>query len=137
MTWASLRELERTPAGELDVDRLSGAPGIYAWWRDGEPLYLGEGVNLRKRLKKHLRRTPGSVRTSTFKRSVAAELGIATRAELGKGGTRVLDETELDQVLGYLYGCEVSWALAATKADARRIERALLAEYRPPLNLAG
>jgi hypothetical protein len=134
-TWASVEFLERRFAGKLERDDVPAEPGVYVWWHQGKAIYLGKAADLRRRIwRDHLRRSPSSVGKSTFKRSVAAELGIATRAELRQG--RVLDETELDQVLGFIYGCEVCWTIAATQDEARDLEKALLAEHRPPLNLA-
>jgi hypothetical protein len=135
-TWADVQVAERYAVSGLDAPRcFPAAPGIYVWFRDGEPWYLGVAeVSLRQRLGRHLRPTPGSVRGTTLKRSVAQLLGIATRAESAK---RVLTQAEVDRIVAWLQGCELAWWVLPDQGSARAAETVLLGELRPPLNRRG
>ena len=106
---------------------------FYLWFRDGEPWYLGVATrSLRTRLGTHLRPTPGSVRGTTLKRTVAQLLEIASRKEARQ---RRLTQDEVDQIVAWMHECELLWVEISLRGQARAAEKSLLSEFRPPLNL--
>lgn len=136
LEWKDIRKADRHPVAELDAPGcFPRAPGVYVWFRDGEPCYLGVAQrSLRTRLGTHLRPTPGSVRGTTLKRTVAELLGIATRAEARQ---RRLDQDEVDRIVEWMLGCELVWFAIPEDGKARATEKRLLSELRPRLNRAG
>ena len=135
-TWSELELRGRHRVASLDIPRcFPHEPGIYLWFREAEPVYLGvAAVSLRRRLGTHLRPTPGSVRGTTLKRTVAELLGIATRAEARE---RRLTQDEVDRIVAWMHQCELTWVVLPGDGQARAAEKALLAEFRPPLNRSG
>lgn len=133
MTWESVRLLPRRPVATLSARDLPAGPGVYTWWRDGAAVYVGEAkTSLRQRLSAHLATGPDLSR-STLRRSVAlAELGIP-RAVSAQRPT-VVSQTDVDAVSRWLRGCELAWLECATGEEAHLLEKALRAEWLPPLN---
>lgn len=133
LTWADVRQAPRSDASLAHVLSAPLAPGVYLWWREGEPVYLGKATSLRRRLSVH-RRTKTRPEKSTLRASVGAVVTGEPRATLRQRG-RYVDE-EAVQIDAWLDGCELSWIEAETAADAVLLEKALLAQWRPPLNIA-
>lgn len=128
-----MRLAPRRPARDVLLMEVPSGPGVYTWWRDGEPVYVGEAkVSLRRRLRAHLGTGPDLSR-STLRRSIAlAELDIP-RATSSARPARV-SQADADVVAAWLRGCELSWVECATGAEAHALEAALRAEHLPPLN---
>jgi hypothetical protein len=75
--WTSMNAQPRRHAAELRKHELPDEPGVYAWYRDGDAIYVGKADSLKDRLARHLGR--GRVMTSSaFRRNVAEHLGIST-----------------------------------------------------------
>lgn len=107
-------------------------PGVYAWYRDGQAIYVGKANSLRNRLwKNHLGR--GRVMTgSAFRRNVAQHLRIAAANDIK---TKAYQPTvaEVLAVRGFIEGCEVAWRITDSAPAALALETALKREWRPPL----
>ena len=131
--WEQMRLAPRRPARDVVLREVPAAPGVYTWWRDGDPVYVGEAkVSLRRRLRDHLK-TSDDLSRSTLRRSAAlAELGIP-RSESAARPTRV-SQANADFVSAWLRGCEVAWVECVSGAEAHALEAALRAESLPPLN---
>jgi hypothetical protein len=134
-SWRDLKARERFAVRELDAPGcFPQEPGIYVWFRDGEPCYLGVATtSLRSRLGTHLRPTPGSVRGTTLKRSVAQLLGIASRTEARE---RTLNQIEVDRIVAWLNECELVWWVMPDPGAAKAAESGLLRGFRPTLNIS-
>lgn len=132
-SWEEMRAAPRRPAEKVTRTDIPDAPGVYAWWRDGVAVYVGEAkTSLRRRLAEHLG-TRADLSRSTLRRSVAlVELGIP-RAVSSVRPTQV-SQAQADAVSRWLRACEVSWLACETAADAHAFESALRAESLPPLN---
>lgn len=134
--WELFNARPRRHAGTLQREDVPGAPGVYAFYRDGIPVYVGRALGrdgLRGRLLgNHLRTTPDLSR-STLRRSVAAELGVATRAEAAARPARRTRE-QVEPVNDWLAACEVAWVERATALQAAELEEALRVEWMPRLN---
>lgn len=135
--WAAARELPRIPASELrrSRTRIPTARGVYVWFRDGEPVYVGEAkgrAGLRSRLSAHLA-TSQDLSRSTLRASVAVQLLGVTRSDARARPCR-LDPADIAVVSDWLGQCEVGWFECPTAESARALETRLRAEWLPPLN---
>lgn len=134
--WEFLNSRPRRRASGLQRQDVPAAPGVYAFYKNGTPVYVGRALGRRglrgRLLGNHLRTSPDLSR-STLRRSVAVELGVATRAEAAVRPT-LLTQDQVEPVNDWLAGCEVSWAECATADDAAELEDALRREWMPRLN---
>ncbi|TFB71884.1 GIY-YIG nuclease family protein [Cryobacterium glaciale] len=109
---------------------------MYIWFRDGEPVYVGEakGVQgLRGRLRAHLA-IGTDLSRSTLRASVAvAQLGV-TRA-YARQRPSVMTDAEITLVNEWLTACELGWRECATGPAAHDLEVKLRSEWTPPLNI--
>jgi hypothetical protein len=130
--WSAMNARPRLDASELTGAGVPTDPGVYAWYRDGEPVYVGKAGDLHQRVwKNHMGR--GVVMTgSAFRRNVAAHLGIATAAEI-KTRTYLTTRGDADAVVAWIRGCEVAWITCASHDDAVNLETRMKAEWMPPL----
>lgn len=128
-----MRLLPRAVASREHVRTAPREPGVYIWWRDGEPVYLGKAAILRGRLSTH-RRTSTRPSQSTLRATIGALVTDQPRKVLREKGRYV--EAEALLIDAYLDGCELAWVTTETPADAAILERSLIDEWRPPLNIA-
>ncbi len=133
--WAALDARPRLPMASLRADDLPGdAPGVYALYRDGTPVYVGlaERQSLRGRFWGSHRGRGVSMTGSALRRNVAEHLGISTAREIRKGEHRPTPE-DARRVVGWIDGCEVAWIACASPREANHLERDMKAEFKPPL----
>jgi hypothetical protein len=133
--WAVASNIVRHAVETMDRASIPSAPGIYIWFRSGEPVYIGEARGrrgLRQRLRAHLT-TGVDLSRSTLRASVAvAELGLE-RAEARRRPS-VMTTRQVEVVNNWLAGCEIGWIECSTGTDAHNLEAALRSEWLPPLN---
>lgn len=133
--WGRMNALPRTRVGEVAFASLPARPGVYAFYRDGVPVYVGVAAGeggLRRRLEReHLDRKLDLSR-SAFRRNVAELLGVATVAQ-AKVRPTVMTQKQVDTVNAWIAECEVAWAEASSKEHAKLLESELKAERMPPL----
>ncbi len=117
---------------DLTKANFPSDPGVYAWYRDGEPIFVGKADSLQQRVwGNHLGR--GRVMTSSaFRRNVAQHLGIAAAAAIKKKAYEPTAD-EVARVRAFIEGCEVAWVTTETKAGALDLETRLKREWMPPL----
>lgn len=107
-------------------------PGVYAFYRLGQPVYVGKAKKLSARLlKNHLRRSP-SMTNSAFRRNVAEKVGIASAADI-KARRYVTTKDDAATVSKWIAPCHVAWIECATEEAAIRLEAAMKREWMPPL----
>jgi hypothetical protein len=70
---------------------------------------------------------------SSFRRNVCEHLGIATTSKMTVRPT-VMTAPEIEPVNRWIRGCEVAWIECLSANEAKALERALHAEYKPPLS---
>jgi excinuclease UvrABC nuclease subunit len=129
--WSQMNVQPRRSSAELRKRDLPPAPGVYAWYRDGDAVYVGKADSLKDRLGRHLGR--GRVMTSSaFRRNVAEHLGISTAA-LIKSKAYQPDDDEVASIRAFVEGCEVAWVTTSTPADALHLETNMKLEWTPPL----
>lgn len=111
-------------------------PGVYIWFRDGRPIYVGEALGaegLRGRLRKHFGKSRDLSR-STLRASVAAaQLGIPR--SVARQRPSVMTVEQVSVVNQWLAGCELGWIRCHGVEEAHDWELSLRGEWLPPLNL--
>ncbi len=130
--WADVLAAPRTRSSALSTADIPAQPGLYAWFRDGECVYLGIAGNLRDRLTTH-RGTSNDLSRSTFRSWVAVHVLGLDRAATRQRPSIVTDE-QAQVVNAWIAACDIAWLTQATQEDAAVLETSLLAEHRPLLN---
>lgn len=130
--WAKMHAQPRHSAAQLQKGDIPPNPGVYAWYRDGEAIYVGKAASLRKRLwNNHLGR--GAVMTgSAFRRNVAQQLGFGT-ANAIKTSAYVPTPEQVQAVRDFIGSCEVAWRTTDTAKAALDLESDMKREWMPPL----
>jgi hypothetical protein len=129
--WKKMNAQPRHDPADLKKAAITPIPGVYAWYRDGEAIYVGKANSLSDRLGRHLGKGP-VMTGSAFRRNVAEHLGIATAAEI-KSGAYTPTADDVKAVRTFIEGCRVAWQTTATSAAAEALETALKDEWQPPL----
>lgn len=130
--WSKMAARPRLEVPVLTRDQLPLDPGVYSFWRDGKPVYVGKATSLRSRVwKSHGGR--GAVMTgSAFRRNVAEHLGIASANDIYKRIYQPTDQ-EVSRVRAFIEGCEAAWITCPTEPAAVDLETRMKREWTPPL----
>ena len=116
-TWADLESARRHQPATLERDRVPDEPGVYAWFRDGNRMYVGKADSLRDRVcGNHLGQSKAPT-GSAFRRNVAEHLGYGSSAAIKKRELELTAE-QLVKVRTWILSCEVAWLTCSTKAGA-------------------
>jgi Holliday junction resolvase RusA-like endonuclease len=130
--WKAMNARSRSAAAILTEKAIPAGLGVYAWYRDSTPVYVGKAGSLRSRLwENHLRRGQ-SMTNSAFRRNVAEELGIATAKSI-KDGTYAPSADDVRDVNEWVAGCEVAWIECESHDGAVQLEKDMKREWVPPL----
>lgn len=131
-TWADMDAAPRAAPATLTAAHVPDAPGVYAWYREGQRMYVGKADVLRDRVwGNHLGQSRAPT-GSAFRRNVAEHLDFGRAADI-KSGAVTLTDDQLAAMRTWILGCEVAWLTCASKADAIDLETQLKAEHKPPL----
>jgi hypothetical protein len=133
--WSRMHAQPSHPVSGFDPAVVPPRPGVYAFYRDGEPVYVGRAIasgGLQRRLKTQHLKTGNDLSWSAFRRNVAEHLGIAP-STVTKQRPPQLTEEQVAPVNEWVGGCEVRWIACATEAEATRLEIDLEDERKPPL----
>jgi hypothetical protein len=136
---ASAASTGKRPARQLVRDAVfPPAYGAYVVWggaTDEYPLYVGvaatQTIEQRWRRQHLLPRAGGSA----LRRTLGVDLGLVERKLNLKRDGRYYPQPVEQAITEYLRGCEVEFVVAETPEDARRIEKDLISELRPRLNV--
>lgn len=110
-------------------------PGIYIWFREGDPIYIGEArgaFGLRGRVRAHFSKGRDLSR-STLRASVAVLL-FGVERSVARQRPSVMDPGQIAVVNQWLAACELGWIVCDTPEVAHASERRLRDEWLPPLN---
>ena len=130
--WTDVFEAPRTRSSALNKADIPAQPGLYAWFRDGECVYLGIAGDLRDRLTTH-RGTSNDLSRSTFRSWVAVHvLGLDRAATRQRPSIVTGDQAQV--VNAWVAACDIAWLTQTTREDAAALEASLLAEHLPLLN---
>jgi hypothetical protein len=134
--WDRMNGQPRRMAGELSSRDIPARPGVYAWYRDGEPVYSGRATGtsgLRGRIwGKHLKYDDDLSRSS-LRRNVCEYLGIAATSKTRVRPT-LMTAADVEPVNRWIRDCEVAWIECDTSEGAKALEKALHAEWLPALS---
>ena len=122
----------RRLASTVTESAIPARAGAYAFYRDGDRAYVGKAGELRGRIWKCHLRKGAAMTNSALRRNVAAELGIATAADIKAGRYRPT-AADAARVTAAVAELELAWIECASAADAEALESRLKAEYMPPL----
>src|SRR5215218_4796499 len=112
---------ERREASALARAQVPSEPGVYSWYRDGRPIYIGKTESLRGRLwENHMGKGP-VMTGSALRRNVAEHLGISSANDI-KTGAYVPTSEDVSAVNAWLRRCQVAWILCDTPAEALALE---------------
>src|SRR4051812_49386674 len=102
--WTTMHARLRRSSRDLVKADIPLDPGVYAWYRDGQAIYIGKADSLQQRLwSNHLGQ--GRVMTgSAFRRNVAQHLDIAVANDIKKKAYQPTD-TEVRAVREFIEGC--------------------------------
>jgi len=107
-------------------------PGVYAWYRDGKPVYVGKADDLRDRIwSRHLGQS-FSLHWSSLRRNVAEHLGFGAANDIYEKRLR-LDQNQRSAVRDWILACSIVWIECVTRDEAIRLEAEIKAEWMPPL----
>ncbi|MEV7874193.1 GIY-YIG nuclease family protein [Microbacterium sp. NPDC089188] len=132
--WSDLLSKPRRLAMDVQRNDVPEQPGVYAWFRDGECVYLGKASDLRSRLVTHLGTSLDLSRSTLRSWVEVRELGLAR--EYTRRRPTVMTGEQVAIVNGWLRGCELAWMTSDTREDAAALEARLLAAHRSPINVA-
>ncbi len=127
-----MNEAPRSRVAELTEMSISDRPGVYAFYREGVPVYVGKAGVLRSRLwRNHLRKSP-SMTNSALRRNIAESLGISTAAEIKSRRYRTTPQDAV-RVTAWLVECDVAWLECLDVTAALTLESELKSEFKPAL----
>jgi hypothetical protein len=132
LTWNDMDNTPRVSAGTLGRPGIPAGPGVYAFYRDGKPVYIGKAGSLQRRLWNDHLRQGVSMTNSAMRRNVAESLGIAKAADIKQ---RRYQPTASDAatISGWIGECTIAWLECATEPDAVALETTLKTERTPRL----
>ncbi len=130
--WERMDARERRTV-PLEKSNVPEVPGVYALYRDGQRMYLGKATSLRTRLGQHGGRGK-SMRNSTLRRTICELLGIAKASDIyqGRYATTLSDARSVTD--WFTAGGAFAWVECESPAAAAELEKAMLREFKPPLN---
>jgi hypothetical protein len=133
--WRDMNSRARRRADTLQLSDVPDSPGVYVWYRDGDPVYVGrakDAVRLRGRVRVHLKQDR-DLSHSAFRRNVCELIGL-TPTSVTRARPPRLSADQVRPVNEWIRGCEVAWWPCRNGDEAAAVELALLREFKPPLN---
>jgi hypothetical protein len=132
--WKRVDNVPRHLFASLERTALPDAPGVYAFYRDGDRVYVGKATRqtVQDRVWKCHRGRGKSMGNSALRRNVAEMLGIASARAI-KTGAHAISDDEVQRVNSWLDACELACVALDSAASATAVEDALKAEFMPPL----
>ncbi len=132
LLWDNMSRENRRSASDLRQAEIPKEPGVYAWFREGLPIYVGKASSLRRRVGGNHLGKGVCLTGSAFRRNVAEHLGIATSADI-KAKRREISRKEADAIGIWISNCQVTWIVCDSEFDACSLEDRMKQEYQPPL----
>src|SRR5437879_2973325 len=113
--WASMNARPRASASTLQRAAIPNKPGVYAWYRDGEPVYVGRAIGqdgLRRRLWTDHLGTTADISRSSFRRAVSVVVGVAPNRKKVRPSPYTAEGVQ--PIREWIVGCEVAWLACAS-----------------------
>jgi hypothetical protein len=131
--WYVMDRQPRCSMVELRFAGVPESPGVYAVYREGQQVYVGETSSLHTRICRcHLSQSR-TMTTSALRRNVAEYLGVATAAAI-KSGAHTPTPQQVAAIGAWMAECDIAWVDCESKKEAMRFERELRQQRMPPLN---
>jgi hypothetical protein len=133
--WTRMNDLPRRPASTTSVRSIPSAPGVYAWYETGIPIYAGKASGrggLRERLGKHLG-TGVDLSRSSLRRNVAEHL-LEIPTALSRQRPSVMTTDQVAEINSWIHGLALAWLILPSPVEAIEFERELLGEWMPSLS---
>ena len=130
--WTTIGGQQRHSPAELSKADLPTGAGVYAWYRDGKPIYVGKATSLQQRVWGNHLGAGRSLKSSAFRRNVADVLNIATANDIKTGAYELTDD-DVAAVRTFIEGCAVAWIQCTTPGEAEDLERSMKQDWMPPL----
>lgn len=133
--WERMNAEPRHAVAEVDEADIPTEPGVYAFYRDGQPVYVGRAISrrgLRTRLWRNHLALGLDLSHSSFRRNVCEELGIAPTSVTRQRPPQLRAE-QVETVNEWIQGCEVAWVTLDTADEADKFETAIKLEWMPRL----
>jgi hypothetical protein len=131
-----MNDMPRHVAARLSERDIPSTPGVYAWYRDAQPIYSGRAIGrhgIRTRIWSDHLKTGSDLSRSSFRRNVCEHLGIAPTSKT-KARPTLMTAVEVEPVNQWILGCEVAWIECGSPAEAETLEKMLHAEWTPSLS---
>jgi hypothetical protein len=132
--WEAMSKRPRFSMSSLTAAGLPEEPGVYAFYRQHVPVYVGlaEKQSLRGRVWGNHRGRGVSMTGSALRRNVAEHLGIASAADI-KSGRYQPSPADAATVVEWIDECRLAWIECASPSEAKALESEMKAEWMPPL----
>lgn len=133
--WSAMNVRPRRAAHGLSGSDVPTAHGVYAWYRDDSPIYVGVAAGLegvRGRVWKDHLSIGIDLSRSSFRRNVCELLGIAATARTSIRPS-VMTVDQVTPVNDWIRSCEISWITCASAAAAADLESRMKHEWKPIL----
>jgi len=134
--WQRINAQPRRAAASVGAKDVPQRPGVYVWYRNGDAVYSGRaigGEGLHGRVWKNHLKTGNDLSRSSFRRNVCEHLGIAPTTKTTVRPT-LMTAADVAPVNQWIRECEVAWIECPTEDEAKALEKALHAEWLPPLS---
>ena len=133
--WERMNAEPRRAVPKVDETDVPTEPGVYAFYHQGTPVYVGRamtGRGLRDRVWKNHLALDTDLSRSSFRRNVCEELGIAPTAITRQRPPQLRVE-QVEVVNEWVRDCEVAWVTLGSADEADKFERAIKLEWKPRL----
>lgn len=117
---------------ELRRSDVPEVPGVYAFYLGRDPVYVGMAKGLRERVWGDHMSQSKSMRTSSLRRNIAEQFGVASARDIYAKRHRCSPE-ELALTRARLEEFEVAWIETESAKEAEDLETEMKAEWMPPL----
>jgi hypothetical protein len=134
--WQRMSAQPRHAAASLTAKDIPRRPGVYAWYHEGQPVYSGRALGrdgLYGRIWKNHLETSNDLSRSSFRRNVCEQLGIAATTKTTVRPT-LMTPADIAPVNRWIRECEVAWIECRAADEVEALEKALHAEWMPPLS---
>lgn len=129
--WSTMNAQPRSRADDA-IGCVPQKPGVYAWYENASPIYVGKGTDLRRRILTDHLGASCDLSRSAFQRNVCERLGIA-ETDITRQRPPQLSVSDVQPVKEFIRRCEVAWIVCDGPEDAVSLEDRMKEEWMPPL----
>ena len=127
VTWAQMRALPRVFSANLAAIDVPAEPGIFVWFREGEPVQIGAATG-RGGLRRRLSGPPAARSDAPLQVTSTSDRLRTGIARLRASLTNAKHQEKLD---AWIAECSVAWKILPDAASAKAAHRELLKDWDP------